>query len=146
MAAQQFTIEFTPGLDTVKKDILISTPLVDPTDNQIWVGFGTTVSTRRGNEIITGLQFLVDGIRNRNLIDRGAPDFKGSVIVTAVHIDTKTTSDRRTSSGLISATVADGDLVVAMGVSVTDLSQRNIIDNAFEQLLRAVQEWLHANG
>jgi hypothetical protein len=146
MAAQQFTIEFTPDLSAIKKDVVISTPLVDPTTNQIWVGFGTTVPTRRGTEIATGLRWLVDGIKDRNLIDRDSPDFKGSIIVSAVSIDQKTESDRRTSSGLVSASAADIDLVVAMGVSVTTLEYRNIIDNAFEVLIRAVQEWLYKNG
>jgi hypothetical protein len=146
MAAQQFTIEFTPDLNAIKKDVVISTPLVDPTANQIWVGFGTTVPTRRGTEITTGLRWLLAGIRDRHLIDYGLPDFKGAEIVTAADIDIKTEENRRTTSSLAASTVGDNDLVVAMGDSVTDLQQRNIIDNAIEVLIRAVQEWLYKNG
>lgn len=147
MAAQQFTIVLTPGRPSeVKKDVTITTPLVDPGANEIWVGFGDTVATRRGNEIVEGLRWLVQGIRDRKLIDEESPLFKGADLVTAANIDILTEANRRTSSSLAVSTVADPDLVVAMGDAVTDLTYRNIHDNAFEQLIRAVQEWLHANG
>lgn len=146
MAAQQFTLTLTPGRDNVKKDVAITTPLVDPGDDEIWVGFGTDVLTRRGTEITGGLQKLVDGIRDRKLIDEGTPLFKGSALVTAVNLDVATVDDRRTSSSLAGSVVADADIVVAMGVNVTDLTYRTFHETSFEQLIRAVQEWLHKNG
>ena len=144
MAAQQFTLILTPGRDNVKKDVVISTPLADPTDNEIWVGFGSAVLTRRGTEITGGLQKLVDSIRDRKLIEDGG--FKGLALVVAVNLDVATVNDRRTSSSLIGSTVADDDIVVAMGVNVTDLTYRVFHETSFEQLIRAVQEFLHKNG
>ena len=147
MAAQQFTLVLTPGLPTeVKKDVTITAALVDPADDEIWVGFGTGVATRRGSEITGGLQKLVDGIRDRKLIDEGPPLFKGSALVTAVNLDVATVNDRRTASSLAAVTIADDDIVVAMGVNVTNLTYRVGHETAFEQLIRAVQEWLHKNG
>ena len=45
MAAQQFTLDYdpTPGKQ-VKKDVVISTPLVEPATDQIWVGFGAVAA------------------------------------------------------------------------------------------------------
>ena len=144
MAAQQFTLDLTPGAQ-VKKDVIISTPLADPTANEIWVGFGDGVATRRGNEIVNGLLWLISGIRDRKLID-DSNQFTGFDLVTAANIDILQVSDRRTSSSLISSVVAAPDLVVAMGGSVTGLTYRVQHEVAFENLIRAVQEWLHKNG
>ena len=147
MAAQQFTIDFSPNPGAeVKKDVVISTPLVDPTSNEIWVGFGTLVPTRRGTEILSAIEFLISGIRDRKLIEEGSPLFRGAEVVTATSIDVRTENDRRTSSSLAASTVADLDVVVAMGDAVTALGYKTFHETAYEQLRRAVQEWLHANG
>ncbi len=144
MAAQQFTLDLTPGLSAIRKDVVISTPLVDPTANEVWVGIGDAVSTRRGNEIVNSIRKLMDGVMDRKLLDDTA--FKGAELVTAVSIDEQTVSDRRTASSLVTAVVADADVVLAMGDSVTVLGMRNITDNAVNILLRAVQEHLYKNG
>lgn len=146
MAAQQFTLDMTPTKGSIKKDVVISTPLVDPTTNEIWVGFGSTVPTRRGTEITNAINFLASGIRDRNLIDRGAPDFMGASLITAVGIDNVTTSDRRTSGTLAEASVVDDDVVIGMGQTVTGLTYTVMHEAAIEQLIRAVQEWLYKNG
>ncbi len=147
MAAQQFTLNYAPSLGgEEKKDVVISTPLVDPTANQIWVGFGDTVATRRGNEIVEGLRWLISGIRDLKLIEETTPLFRGSALVVAANIDTLTESDRRISSSLAGSTVADPDLVVAMGDVTTALGYKTMHETDYEQLIRAVQEWLHKNG
>ena len=92
------------------------------------------------------MQWLMSGIRDRNLLSAGVPDFKGAELVTACNIDIKTESNRRTSSSLAASTVDDPDIVIALGANVTDLTYRNITDNAFEVCILAVIEWLHKNG
>lgn len=146
MAAQQFTVELTPQLDALKKDVVVSTPLVDPTANQVWAGFGTTVPTRRGNEIVNGITYLINGVRDRKLLEAGVPDFKGNSLVSAVSIDAIQDSNRRTASGIIAVVVLDDDLVIGIGDAVTALQYRNLLDNAFEVVLRALQEFLYKNG
>jgi len=142
MAAQQFTLDYAPSLGGEgKKDVVISTPLADPTANQIWVGFGTTVATRRGTEIVSAMKFLIAGIRDRNL-----SGFGGAALVSAVNIDIITLANRRTSSSLAVSTVADPDVVIAFGEGITALGYTVMHETDFEQLIRAVQEWLHANG
>jgi len=145
MTAQIFILYVTPTQE-VKKNVAIVPSVQDPGPNEVFVGFGATVSTRRGNEIVNTMEWLIDGIRSRNIIDRGPPDLKGAPIVSAVNIDIRQVSDRRTSPTVAGATVADPDIVVAMGSNVTNLGQINITDNVFEQLRRAVIEWLHKNG
>jgi len=147
MAAQQFTLEYAPRPgEQVKKDIVISSPLADPTPNQIWVGFGATVKPRRGTEILGTIEFLIAGIRDRSLIDRPAPDFKNANIVTAVDIDKRSTSNRRTSADIATSTVGDNDVAVGMGYAATEFGYKVFHEAAFEQLRRAVQEWLYKNG
>ena len=147
MAAQQFTLELTPADGTIKKDVVISTPLVDPTSNEIWVGIGADVPTRRGTEILSAIALLASGVRDRNLIEYGSPDFAASTMVTAVSIDNITTTNRRTAADLATAVAAADDVVLAMGDAVTDIAGYKVVhEAAIEQLSRAVQEWLHANG
>ena len=143
MAAQQFTLAFNPAGNEVKKDVVISTPLVDPGDNEIWVGFGTDVATYRGTEIVNAMKFLMSGIRDRNLLDA---QFKDSALVTACSIDGITANNRRTSSDLATSVVADADVVIAMGTFVTATPYKVMHETHYEQLIRAVQEWLHKNG
>jgi len=147
MAAQQFTLDYspTPG-GGGKKDVVISTPLADPAPTEIWVGFGTAVATRRGSEIVNAMAFLMSGIRDRNLIDRPSPDFLHATMVTAVDIDRITTNGRRTAGDLATAVVTDTDVVIAMGLDVTEFGYKVMHETHYEQLLRAVQEWLHKNG
>ena len=144
MTAQRFILAVTPGQSSeVKKDVTIAADMLDPTDDQIFVGWGTTVATRRGNEIINALERLLDGVRDRNLLNA---DYQGAALVSAINIDILQISDRRTSSSVAASTVADPDIVLGMGANVTALGHTNIIDNVCEQLRRAAQEWLHKNG
>ena len=147
MAAQQFTLEFTPSRGgEEKKDVVISTPLADPGVNDIWVGFGTTVATRRGTEILGAIAFLIRGIRDLKLIEEETPLFRGSTLVVACDIDNQTEGNRRISATLIGSSVADDDVVVAMGAIPTAFGYKTMHETDYEQLRRAVQEWLHKNG
>ena len=145
MAAQQFTLTYAPALGgEEKEDVVISTPRVNPGVGEIAVGFGDDVATRRGNEIVEGLRWLISGIRDNKLIDGGG--FRGEALVTAASIDSLTESNRRTSDTLAGSAVLEEDLVVSMGATTTSLGYKVMHETDFEQLLRAVQEWLHKNG
>ena len=145
--AVRFDITITPGKPTeVKKDVTITAALADPTADLVSVQITDTVELRRGNEIVNTMEWLLNGVKDRNLIDYGSPDFKGSALVTAVLLDDRTTSNRRTAADSATAVVANGDIVLTMGANVTDLGNIVIIATAFEQLRRAVQEYLYANG
>ena len=146
MAEQHFVVTLTPGLDISKQDITVSGTVADPVANQVGVGFGAGVRTGRGSEIVNAMEWLLNGVRDRNLLEDGSPDFNGADLVTAVSVDAIGVSDRRTSSSLAGSTFAAGDIVLTMGLTTTALQHRNIIDNAFEMLRRSVQEFLHING
>jgi hypothetical protein len=147
MAEVQFTLDYAPAPgENVKKDVVISALLVEPTANQLWVGLATDVPTRRGTEIISAIDFLSSGIRDRHLIDYGSPDFLASVMVTAVSIDAITESNRRTSATLLGVTPTPLDIMIGMGDVVTAAGYKVMHEAALEQLKRAVIEWLHANG
>jgi hypothetical protein len=146
MAAQQFTLNYSEPGDEVKKDVVITALLVDPTDNQIYVGFGTDVPTRRGSEIIAAIDFLASGIRDRNLIDRGSPDFLASDMVTMVDINRITVGGRRTAADLATAVVTTTDVVIGMGLTTTAKGYKVMHETYIEQLKLAVIEWLHKNG
>jgi hypothetical protein len=147
MAEVQFTLDYSPVPgENVKKDVVISALLVEPTANQLWVGLATGVPTRRGTEIISAIDFLSAGIRDRHLIDYGSPDFLASVMVTAVSIDDITESNRRTSATLLGVTPTPLDIMIGMGDTVTAKGYTVMHETHLEQLKRAVIEWLHANG
>jgi len=147
MAAQQFTLDYSPSPGAQgKKDVVITEGLADPLPDQIWVGFGTSVATRRGSEIISAIDFLFSGIRDRNLIDRPAPDFLNAVMVTMCDIDIQTLANRRTSGDLATAVVTDTDVVIGMGHDVTEFGYKTLHETHLEQLKRAIQEWLYKNG
>jgi hypothetical protein len=147
MAAQQFSLIYSPDPgDEVKKDVTITATLLDPLANQIYVGFGTSVPTRRGTEIISAIDFLSSGIRDRNLIDRPSPDFLNSSMVTMCDIDQITDGNRRTAGDLATAVVTDTDVVIGMAQGVTEFGYKVFHETYLEQLKRAVIEWLHANG
>lgn len=86
----------------------------------------------------------MQGISERNLLDDVA-DFQGNSLVTAVDIDQITTSNRRTSSGLIASTVGGDDIVLAYGSAVTAV-QIGMLRTTVNNLIRAVQEFLYKNG
>jgi len=147
MAAQQFSLIYSPDPGKeVKKDVTITATLLDPLANQIYVGFGTTVPTRRGTEILSAIRFLSSGIRDRNLIDRPSPDFLNASMVTMCDIDSQTIGNRRTSGDLATAVVTDNDVVIGMAQGVTEFGYKVMHETYIEQLMRAVQEWLHKNG
>ena len=147
MAAQQFSLLYSPDPgQEVKKDVTITATLLDPLANQIYVGFGTDVATRRGTEIISAIDFLASGIRDRNLIDRATPDFLNASMVTMCDIDIQTIGNRRTAGDLATAVVTTTDVVIGMAQSVTASGYRVMHETTLEQLKRAVIEWLHKNG
>ena len=147
MAAQQFSLIYSPNPgNEVKKDVTITATLVDPLANQIYVGFGTDVATRRGTEITNAIDFLASGIRDRNLIDRASPDFLNASMVTMCDIDNITASNRRTSGDLATAVVTTTDIVIGMAQGVTEFGYKVMHETHIEQLKRAVIEWLHKNG
>ena len=143
MAAQQFTVDFIPAKEGLKKDVAVTGTVVDPTANQLYVGFGSAVETRRSNEIINGLLWLEQGISERNLLD---VQFNGAILVTCASINALTESNRRTGVTLVAASFATDDIVIGMGTAVTAANQVEMIRSALGDLRRAVQEFLYKNG
>jgi hypothetical protein len=147
MAEAQFTLDYSPAPgDNVKKDVVITAAVLDPAATEVYVAIATNVATRRGTEIISAIDFLSAGIRDRHLIDYGSPDFLASVMVTAVSINAITESNRRTSATLLGVTPTPLDIMIGMGDVVTAAGYKVMHEAALEQLKRAVIEWLHKNG
>ena len=143
MAAQQFTIDYSPTNEGLKKDVVVSTSIAEPGANEIYVAFGDGVGQHRMNEIRNGLKWLDAGISERNLLDDA---FNGVALVTAADINSLTASNRRTSSSTTASSVAADDIVIGMGATVTANGQVGMQREAVNTLINAVQEWLGVNG
>jgi hypothetical protein len=98
---------------------------------------GDTVNLSRQVEIITGWSFLYNGIRDRNLINQGAPGtFYGIAIYTGTDVDKKGEFDRRTESVVASFTANDIILAIGGDVSVGFHGATMHLESAFEQLIQ----------
>ena len=88
------------------------TAVVDAVEvNSIAVYTGATVSESRQVEIIDAWQMLVNGIRDRNLMQTF-----GGIIYSGVDIDDISEASRRTDSVL--ANFTDNDVIIGIGANV----------------------------
>jgi hypothetical protein len=147
MAEAQFTLDYSPAPgDNVKKDVVITAAVLDPAATEVYVAIATNVATRRGTEILSAIDFLMSGIRDRHLIEYGVPDFRASAVVTACSIDAQTESNRRTAATLAGVTPTPDDIFIGMGATTTAAGYKVMHETTLEQLKRAVIEWLGKNG
>jgi hypothetical protein len=143
MAEQQFTLVYSPNPgDNVTKDVVVTAAMVDPAPGEVWIGFGADVELRRTNEIDNAFQFLISGIRDRNLID--GEGFTS--VVTAVDINRITAGGRRTSSDMATTVVTATDVVIAIGATAGGSGYKVMIETTYEQLRRAVTQWMFKNS
>lgn len=124
--------ELIPSTITVVQPVAIEVPV-----DRIALYTLDDVDTYRQVEIVTGWQFLYNGIRDRNLID---VQFKGAQLYSATNINKKGENDRRTASVLTSFTAED--IVVGIGSTVTGGVGGAIVSlqSAFEKLAEAAKE------
>ena len=126
--------------------VVVNATIVAVPVNNIAVYAGDTVNLARQVEIITGWKFLYNGIRDRNLINQGAPGtFYGLPIYSGTDIDSKGEFDRRTESLVASFTA--NDIIIAIGGNVSvafhgatlhlEAALTRLIEEAHHQSLKA---------
>ena len=122
-----------------KTSIVVSEVVVEVPSDNIAIYAGADVALYRQVEMVTGWNFLWNGIRDRNLMD---VQFNGAILYTGTDIDKKSEFDRRTASAVVSFT--DNDIVVGIGAGATGEFAGAVLplDSALEQLIQVARESL----
>jgi len=136
------SVSVLPGRQAIKTAIVESdTVVVTPsTDVAVYIGGG--VKRERSVEITEGWTFLLNGIRERNLLAQ--TDEVTGAISSAIDIDSLgMAKDRRTSWDDNTPVTAD-DIAIGIGHEVAQafLDNNLVIDNAFTML----SDWAKENG
>lgn len=120
-----------------KLNVTVSEVIVEVPANNIAIYAGDTVALYRQLEMVTGWNFLWNGIRDRALMD---VQFDGSVLYTGTDIDKKGEFDRRTES--VVASFTDNDIIVGIGLGATGEFHGAVLplDSALEQLIQVARE------
>ncbi len=107
--------------------------------NSIAIYTGSTVNESRQVEIMTGWRFLYNGLRDRNLINPGAPGtFYGIPVYTGTDVDKKGEFDRRTES--LVATLTNNDIILGVSgeASIAFRGATVNLEACLEQLIQHV--------
>lgn len=104
---------------------------------EVKIIIGASVPLRRQTEIFSAIDFLANGIRDRNLLDT---QFLGAAMTTAVNIDNITASNRRTASDLTLVAFAPTDVAIAMGATATGSQHKVMLDTAIEMMKNVLLE------
>ena len=122
-----------------KVSVVVTEIIVEVPANNIAIYAGSTVALRRQVEMVTGWNFLWNGIRDRNLMD---VQFAGSVLYSGTDIDKKGENDRRTES--VVASFSNNDIIVGVGLGATGEFKGAVLplDSALEQLIQVARESL----
>jgi hypothetical protein len=105
---------------------------------EIAVYVGTGVSLKRGAEIVNGLQWLYNGLAERNLLDGAA--WTGSIF-TGANINNRTTLNRRTHGTLDMSTVfTENDIIIGMGQFPESKGDTVMLKEAFNSVIGFLQE------
>ena len=120
-----------------KLDVVVTEVIIEVPANNIAIYAGSTVALRRQLEMVTGWNFLWNGIRDRNLMD---VQFNGFILYSGTDINKKGENDRRTASDVVSFT--DNDIIVGLGAGATGEFHGAVLplDSAFEQLIQVAKE------
>ena len=120
-----------------KNSVTVSEIIIGVSANNMAIYAGADVGLYRQLEMVTGWNFLWNGIRDRSLMD---VQFKGSVLYTGTDIDKKGEFDRRTES--VVASFTDNDIIVGIGPGATEEFAGAVLplDSALEQLIQVARE------
>ena len=120
-----------------KTDVVITEVITEVPANNIAIYAGSEVALYRQLEMVTGWQFLWNGVRDRNLMD---VQFNGFVLYSGTDIDKKGENDRRTESVVVSFT--NNDVIIGIGLGATGEFSGAVLplDSAFEQLIQFARE------
>lgn len=136
----QFNVTVLPQREGIALNVTQSADAPVGVDD-ICIRTGTLNGTTRQNEVLSAVEWLADGVRDRNLLD---DQFKGAALYTWVDIDRITANGRQTDS---TGPLADtADIVLAMGLNVTDTGQLLYIDTAIDVLIDVAMEWYKVNS
>ena len=120
-----------------KRSVVLTEVIAEVPANNIAIYAGSAVALYRQLEMVTGWQFLWNGVRDRNLMD---VQFNGSVLYSGTDIDKKGENDRRTES--VVASFTNDDVIIGIGLGATGEFGGAVLplDSAFEQLIQFARE------
>ncbi len=120
-----------------KHTVVVTETIIAVPTNNMALYAGATVGLWRQLEMVTGWNFLWNGIRDRALMD---VQFNGFILYSGTDIDKKGEFDRRTASDVISFT--DNDIIVGVGAGASGEYAGAVLplDSALEQLIQAARE------
>jgi hypothetical protein len=134
---------YNPPIEGSRSAITYSATVViaDPTPavgaTEVAVCVGDSIPLRRQTEIVSAIKFLVNGIRDRKLLD---PQFKGALLYTSVPIDRITEAARKTASDIALVDTGVTDVFIAMGATASDKQHVLPLDTAFDQMIDVLLE------
>lgn len=128
---------YNPPLEGARSKLVYEDAETEAASTEVKVVIGLGVPLRRQTEIMAAIDFLLNGIRDRNLLES---QFKGSPLATAVNIDRITTADRRTASDLSLVNFAPTDIGIAMGDVATNQQHVVMLDTAIEMCKNVLLE------
>ena len=128
---------YNPPLEGARAAIVYEATETEAGPTEVKVVIGTGVPLRRQTEIFNAIDFLKNGIRERNLLDS---QFRGFPLATAVNIDNITTANRRTASDLALVGFGPTDIGIAMGDTATNYPQVVMLETAIEMLKNILVE------
>ena len=132
----QVTVVYSPPMEGSRADAVYSNTVADPADTAISIMVGSAVPLRRQTEIISAINFLMSGFRDRNLLDGS---FAGASCVSTVNINAISASNRRTSSTLAGNTAATTDVSIGIGATANN-GYTTMVETAFEVLKKVLLE------
>ena len=132
----QVTVVYSPTMEGSRADAVYSDTEADPAGDAISIIVGSAVPLRRQTEIISAINFLESGWRDRNLLDGS---FAGAACVSSVNINAITPTNRRTSSTLAGNTATTTDVSIGIGVTANN-GYTTMVETAFEVLKKVLLE------
>ena len=132
----QVTVVFSPTHEGSRADAVYSNTVADPAGTAVSIMVGSAVPLRRQTEIMSAINFLQSGWRDRNLLDGS---FAGVACVATVNINAITANNRRTSSTLAGNTAATTDVSIGIGVTANN-GYTTMVETAFEVLKKVLLE------
>jgi hypothetical protein len=125
----QYSMKFMPDESGDKNNIVYAAVNAEVTDDDINIYLGDDVDLGRMVEYSDGWTWLVNGVRERNLLD---DQFKGSALYSQAPINRLTTPGRTTSSDFADITV--DSVGIGIGVNVSTAGMTAMLTAAFQQL------------
>lgn len=132
------TIDAAGGHD--KNAIVASATLTVPAANEVKLHIADGVDVHRRVEILEGWKWLYSGVRDRALLD---VQFKDQPLATGVPVDDISIPARKTASDP-ALVAADGDILLSLGLGVTNEGATRKVESAVDSLrdfAKELQVW-----